>query len=733
MPIVRTFARSFSGGVLTPEFYGQIADAKFQTGLAKCINTLISPHGPAMNRQGTVFVREVKDSSKLTRLISFSYSTTQTMVLEVGEGYIRFHTQGATLTYDTPAAYNGATAYAVGDLVSHSGANYYCVAATTGNAPPNTTYWYALPMSPNIYEIPTPYAEEDLFDIHFVQSQDILTLVHPNYAPRTLNRNGATNWTLPLVAFASDLAAPTGPTAVASVGSGSTTYNYKITAVGPTGLEEGPASANASCTNDLLTSGNYNTISWSAVAGATRHNVYKQSNGLYGYIGQTESTSFRDENITADVSKTPPIQNNPFTSPGAHPGAVSYFEQRKFFGGTLNQPQNLWATQSGTESNLSYHIPSLDDDAIQFRIAAREANTIRHLVPLTSLIILTSSAEWGVTSVNTDALTPTSFSVKPQSYIGASNVQPVIVNNNLIYAAARGGHVREMAYTWQANGYLSGDLSLRAPHLFDGYEIIDMAYVKAPYPIIWLVSSSGDLLGLTYVPEQQIGAWHQHTTDGSFESCATVAEGSEDILYAIVKRTIDGNEVRYIERFRSRAFSTLADAYFVDCGIEYSGSPISTISSGLEHLVGKTVSILADGAVSPPQVVNASGGLDDPLEVPASKIKIGLPITADIQTLPLVFETQAYGQGRQKNVNKVWIRVNQSSGIFAGPSFDDLDLVEAKQRTDEPYGTPPRLQTREVPIMVKPSWGDNGSLCIRQQDPLPLTVVSLTLEVAIGG
>jgi hypothetical protein len=256
-----------------------------------------------------------------------------------------------------------------------------------------------------------------------------------------------------------------------------------------------------------------------------------------------------------DMSVTPPTYETVFNSSNNYPGAVSYYEQRRCFAGTINEPQKIWMTKSGTESNMSYSLPLKDDDRIQFRVAAREANTIRHIVPLSQLLLLTSSAEWRVTSVNSDAITPTSISVQPQSYVGASTVQPVIINNSLLYHAARGGHVRELGYNWQASGFVTGDVSIRATHLFDGFDIVDMAYAKAPEPIIWMTSSSGNLLGFTYVPEQQIGAWHRHdSTSGVFESVTTVAEGDEDRAYAIVKRTINGNTVRYVERMASRLF-----------------------------------------------------------------------------------------------------------------------------------------------------------------------------------
>lgn len=727
MANVRTLQRSFAGGEVTPELFGRIDDAKYQAGAAKLRNFIALPQGPAVNRPGTAFVREVKDSTKLTRIIPFTYSTTQTMVIELGAGYFRFHTQGGTLLAGSPAAYDNATAYVVGGLVSSSGTNYYCIAPTTGNAPPNATYWYPLPSA--AYEIPNPYAEADLFDIHYVQSADVLTLVHPNYAPRELRRQGATTWTLVLSAFGSTVAAPGAPTVTAAgFTSVKYTYEYVVTAVADNNIDESAASPSGSVGANLYETGCTVTIAWSAVTGASRYNVYKLQGGLYGYIGQTTGTSIVDDNIAADLSKTPPIYETVFDAAGNYPGAVSYFEQRKCFAGTVNKPQNIWMTKSGTESSMSYSLPTRDDDRISFRVAAREANTIRHIVPLTQLLLLTSSAEWRVSSVNSDAITPSTISVRPQSYVGASNVQPSIINNTLLYCAARGGHVRELAYNWQANGFVTGDMSLRATHLFDTFDILDMTYAKAPQPIVWFVSSSGKLLGLTYVPEQQVGAWHQHDTDGVFESCTTVAEGNEDVLYLVVRRTINGASKRYVERMNTRLFATPADAFFVDCGATYDGVPNDVIS-GLTWLEGKTVNILADGAVHPQRVV--TGG-SITLDIEASKVQIGLPIEADLQTLPLAMQVDGgFGQGRYKNVNKAWLRVYRSSGIFVGPNADNL--VEVKQRTIEPYGSPPALKSEEIQIMLTPTWADGGQVYIRQTDPLPLTIVSLTLEVAVGG
>lgn len=682
MANIRTLQRSFAGGEVSPEMFGRIDDAKYLSGLGTCRNYIVKPQGPVENRAGFQFVREVKDSTKMTRLIPFTYSTTQTMVIEISPGYFRFHTDGGTVL--------------------------------SAGVP---------------YEIANPYAEADLFDIHYVQSADVLTLVHPNYAPRELRRLGATNWQLSTILFTEPIAPPDPPTVTATGFTDSKyAYEYTVTSIAADGISESGRSGSNAVNSNLLEIGCTNKIEWDAVPGASRYNVYKLSGGLYGYIGQTDELQLFDDNIAADLSKTPPVYESLFNSAGNYPAAVSYFEQRRCFAGTINQPQNIWMTRSGTEQNMSYSLPIRDDDRIAFRVAAREANTIRHIVPLTQLLLLTAAAEWRVTSVNSDAITPGTISVRPQSYVGASDVQPVIINNTLIYGAARGGHVRECAYNWQANGFVTGDLSLRCAHLFDTYDIVDMAYSKAPQPLVWFVSTSGKLLGLTYVPEQQVGAWHHHDTDGVFESCAVVAEGGEDVLYCVVRRTINGQTKRYVERMASRQFVDPADAFFVDCGLTYSGAPATAIS-GLSHLEGKTVSILADGAVHSQRVVVGGSII---LDQAASKVQIGLPITADLQTLPLAAQIDnAFGQGRQKNVNRVWLRVYRSSGIFVGP--DAAQLTEAKQRTTEPYGSPPVLKSEEIQIVITPSWADNGQVYVRQSDPLPLTVVSLTLEVALGG
>lgn len=681
--LIRTLYRSMAGGEITPEMYGRIDDLKFQTGLALCKNFVVLPHGPVENRAGFEFVREVKFPAKRTRLLPFTFSVDQTLVIEFGAGYFRFHTQGATVL--------------------------------SAGVP---------------YELAHPYLETELFAVRFVQSADVVTLTHPNHPVKELRRLGATNWTLTNAVFGAGIATPAAPTVVATTAGAANLRDYSYVTTALANGSESLPSPVVTVSNNLNEAAPFNTITRAAVTGATGYNVYRREGGLFYLIAVLDAATADviDDNLPYNGGITPPTASDPFAASN-YPMAVTYHEQRRAFGGTTTQPQNIWMTQSGTEGNFNYALPPRDADSIQFRIAAREYNQIMHLAPLQDLIILTSAGEWRL-GTGSEALTPESFALKPQSYIGSGEAAPVTVNANLIFAAARGGHIREMAFVEQAGGYLTGDLSLRAPHLFDNYRIVDMAYCKAPIPTVWATSTSGKLLGLTYIPEQQVAAWHQHDTQGFFESVAAVAEPDQDALYAVVQRTINGSPTRYIERKRSRVFETLADAFFVDAGVWYDDVPILTVTSGLGHLEGMAVSILADGKVCPQQIV-FNGGLPEALPEASSKIAIGLAYDADLQTLPFAVEMQAAGQGRPKNVNQVWLRVYRSSGVFAGPAFDKL--TEFKQRTTEPYGSPPGLKTGEISIAVGPTWSTDGQLCIRQSDPLPLTVLSLAVETAVAG
>ena len=413
-----------------------------------------------------------------------------------------------------------------------------------------------------------------------------------------------------------------------------------------------------------------------------------------------------------------------------NPAAVGFFEQRRVFAGSGIKPQRIWMSATGTDSNFTYHLPLQDDDRISFDIASRDLNQIQHVVSLQQLIMLTSAAEWRVSPLNSDAITPTSISVRPQSYVGASETQPILANNTAIYAAARGGHVREIAYNYTAGGYITGDLSLRANELFDRTQVIDLAYSKEPFPVVWAVTEDGRLLGLTYVPEQQVGAWFEFTTQGSFESVAVVQEGEDDALYAAVMRVLGGRRVRTIERMARRNSLTDRDGIFLDMAGVYSGGETTTLS-GLMWLAGNSVTVNADGVVYEGVRVSDEGTLTLPKA--AKQVSVGLPYSMEIQTMPVVMSANdgSLGKGHTKNINRVWLRVARSAAPEVGQDFNKM--TQQKTRAKETPGTPPALIDGVIEVVPPGNWDSDSSVCVRMSKPLPFTLISHSAEVSVGG
>jgi hypothetical protein len=555
----RTLARSFAGGEITPELFARLDLAKFQTGLALASNVEILPHGPAVNRAGFEYVIQCKYNDKEAILLPYDYVSSQSYVLEFGDYYMRVHTLGATVLEDSHAI-TGITQAGTG-VLTHDGSytvtegqwfyletsgmdgldQRFVIATNVAGStfelydlfgdPINTLTYTAFVSGTlaRVYEIETPFAEADLFDLHYSQDGFTMTIVNQNYPVYELVRVASTNWTLTTPTWEPAQIAPTGVAATAS-GSGGVSYGYTVTAIADDENHEESYAATADyCNNDLTVQGNYNTVHWTDADNASRYNVYKYSNGLFGYIGQADSGSagFKDDNITADISQTPPEAYSPFNSSNYYPGAVGYFEGRRWFAGSKSKPGNLYGTRSGTDTNMAYSMPTRDDDSISVRLKSQKLQTIRHIVALSEMLLLTSGGEWRIIAENSDVVTPTTLGYKPQSYVGASNVQPALAASAILYAQDRGGHIRSLRYSWEQQGYSSMDASIMAPHLFDyKYTINQMAFIRQPVPCLWCVRDDGALLAMTYLPEQEVFAWHQHHTDGYFES---VCVASEDI------------------------------------------------------------------------------------------------------------------------------------------------------------------------------------------------------------
>lgn len=513
------------------------------------------------------------------------------------------------------------------------------------------------------------------------------------------------------------------------------TYAYVVAAVNASGTES-LASAETSLTVKSLSQTGGVRLTWDTVPEAEYYRVYKDPSvgtGIYGWIGDSNNNSFDDYNIAPITSDAPPSDRQPFTGVDNKPSAVTYYQQRQVFANTGNEPQSTYTTQVNNFNSLRTSNPARDDDAVTFTIAAQQVNEIRHLLPLDSLILLTSGGEWIMTEGQDRVLTPSTIGVRIQSYNGSSVVPPVVINSTALYLQEKGARLRDLGYEFSSDKYTGNDLSLMSEHLFEGKQITAMAHAAEPYSIVWCVRDDGVMLGLTYQREHQVWGWHQHSTQGEFESVASITEGTRDAVYVIVKRNVQGSIVRYVERLEQRESVNAEDCFYVDSGLTYDGTPV-TVISGLTHLEGETVSILADGYVVPDQVITAG---QITLERAASKVHVGLSYLPMIETLDIDTPTASQTiKSQSVSVSKVTIEVEGSRGGFVGPRQDNDSpppMTEIKPRFDSDNYDPIALKTYKQEVFIQPQWSKGGGVRIEQRVPLPMTILSVIPQIDVGG
>lgn len=403
---------------------------------------------------------------------------------------------------------------------------------------------------------------------------------------------------------------------------------------------------------------------------------------------------------------------------GKYPSSITFFEDRLW----LAYLQTVWASKSGDYFNLSLGVN--DDDAMEYTISSSQVNKIHWLSSGKVLAIGTASDIYkAAASTLHEAITPLNLKIVSEvSFKGADYKEAINIDGISLYLSRTKRQLREFTYSFEDDGYVAPDMTILAEHLFRD-SIVSMCYQPEPFCCLWLVRNDGVLLGFTYSRLEKILAWHKHTTDGQFENVAVIygLNGLYE-LWAVVKRTIGGTVKRYIELLEDPFDDTTLNSnecFFVDSGLTYNGPPTTTIS-GLGHLEGKTVAVLATGVVQTSKTV--SGG-SITLDNAASRVIAGLPYTSTLQTMRVEREDiKGTSQGRKKRINQIVFR-----------------LYKAKQFK---YGSSPTGEFKEkiFDAMFSGDWEADqvlgfdreGYVCVRVDKPLPATIVALILEVEVN-
>ncbi len=649
---------SFTAGEISPRLEGRTNIEKYREGLSDLTNMVVMPHGGVTRRPGTEYLGEVKSSSVKTRLIPFQFKTSDTYILEFGNQIMRVFRK---------------------DLQVLNSSGKTIAAETKANPVVFTSSSHGFSNGDEVY----------------VDSLGGMTEVNGrNY----LVANSTTNTFSLQDLFGNDI----------------DTTNFTTYTSGGTATEIFEVATPYS-EADLF------DIRF-AQSADTMYLVHPSYDIRTLTRSDHNNWTFATLSITGSPSPALSGSDN-------RPSCVSFFEQRLVFAGTNNNPQSIWFSKNGNYTNFT--VGTAADDALIYTIASNQVNAIRYLSATRVLTIGTSGGEYVLTSTNDGPITPTTTLIRKYSNYGSAAIDPVQVADVTLFVQRGARKVREFKFVGDVNtgGYAAPDMTILAEHITDG-GLTQFAYQQEPDSVVWATRTDGTLVGMTYRREEEVVAWHKHVIGGAFsggqavvESIATLpSDSGEDELYMIVKRTINSVTKRYVEKLKVFDFgANTTSAFFVDSGLSYSGSATTTLS-GLYHLPGESVSVLANGASHPDKTV-ASGGIT--LDFSATSASVGFGFTSNLETLRIESgSVDGTSQGKPKRIHAITLRLFETVGVEVGNSADDLDRIPFRDSSMD-MDTAIPLFTGDKEIEFPGGFEDDDRIFVRQTQPLPLTVLAL--------
>ncbi len=437
------------------------------------------------------------------------------------------------------------------------------------------------------------------------------------------------------------------------------------------------------------------------------------------------------------------LESDVWSATNGYPRTVTLHEQRLVAAGTTAFPQTIWGSRTG--EYLDFTKGTEDDASYAFTLASDEVNPISYVSSLRNLIVNTFGGEYSLQGGIEKPITPTNVRIRPESPYGCKGVRPVSVGKESIFVQRAGRKIRAMSYDYAKDGYVAPDIAVLAEHLTEG-GVTELAFQQEPDYLLWGTRGDGALLSCTLDRDQGVTAWAPHYTDeGVFESVATIPNGDTDETWVIVSRIVNGVTVRYIEildstfqplsplpptQFPPRA-KAVVYGFTVDCGASFD-TPTGQAVFNVPHLIGKTVDIVADGAVQPQQVVDVSGNVT--LTRTSLRTLIGLHFDSSQTLLTPEFGTGAgTAQGNSMRCAEITVRFLDSlcAEVFDGDGdkIGDLSFQQFGQnilnQVPAPFSGIKRIESL--------GWERGRSeITISQKLPLPQHVLSVVRKITVN-
>ncbi len=757
--------------------YGRVDFDRYRSSLATCFNAIPLVQGPVTRRPGFYFCDESRYATKASRLVGFKYSTTQAYVIEFGDLYVRFKKNHAPI-YDLTLTITGITAAnppvltytgtdpSNGDHVDVSGvvgmwevnnrrftvahvdtgAKTFELQTVNGVTIDGTAFtaYTSDGQAQRVYTLTTTYLEEDLFQLKFVQSADVLYIYHVDYPTKTLSRTADASWTLTILTFLDGPYLPLNATTTTLTPSASAPgAGVTLTASAVTGINNG----SGFLTTDV---GRY---------------IRLQQGSVWGYVLITAWTSTTVVTVTIITTLTSTAAKvnwrmGLWSDTTGYPAAGTFFGDRLYSGGTPIRPERIDGSKVGDYLNMAPTAVDgtvTDDSAVSFNLNSDDVQSIRWMKGTANGVVVgTFEGEWLVSpSALGEAITPTNVNAKQSTANGSTDTQPVKVGNALLHIAAGGRELYELTYSFNDNALEPSDMTVLAEHVTKGPQdatsgLKEIAYQKKRTKVVWGIRKNGTLLGFSYSRKDNVSGWHRHrvggyatpshSNPGKTESVTIIptSDGLRDEVWTVTLRYINGRFVRTNE-FMTRLWEQgddQEDAFYCDCGLTYDDVPTTTIR-GLFHLAGETVSVLADGSAHPDVVVSELGVVT--LVREASVVQIGYSYNSDIKLLrPEAGGAQGTAQGKTMRTHRVFFRFLDTLGVSVGANFETTGYGKLTpiifRKTSDPLGAPVPLFTGDKgDFSWEQGYNTENYVCLRANQLFPMTLIAVMPDLVTQG
>ncbi len=540
-----------------------------------------------------------------------------------------------------------------------------------------------------IKTLASPWTSDQLSSLNYTQSADTLLVVHPDVPPQQITRGDNEDWQISKMEYYTKEGRIYCPFY--------NYYNHKVS-ISPSG------------TSGTITISSPSEIFTAASVGSLI-NVRSGQVTISEYVSPTEVKATVNCKL-ASTGSTNDWEESAFSSLRGWPNSITFHQNRLVFGGSKSLPNRLWFSKSG--DLFCFDIGTgLDDEAIEFGILSDQVNTIKALVSARHLLVFTTGAEWMVSG---NPLTPTSIQLSRQTSTGSYDkccLYPQQIDGATVFVSQSGHQLREFLYTDTEQAYQSKDLTLMSGEIISSPVDNDFSRDEC---VLYIVLADGSVSCLTSYRTEEVTAWSKLRTNGKFLSVAVI-----------------GNEIYFCTLRKNGYFiEKISDEFYADCAVKLHSETPKKLWSGLEHLEGCEISVLADDfSVGKYKVEN---GCIDLLEE-ASDLVVGLPYEHIIEPLPYVADAVRPYSPQALRVISGLFRILNTRCFCIDMGNGYLQVPLKRLFKDDILDAPPSSYSGDVRLralgwireMDKPLWS------IKSDEPLAFTLLSAVLEVKIKG